>query len=414
MSAELVVAARRPNQEERQRKQALAELLQADLAWLVMRHPFTASLALHLEMVPVCDSRVPTAATDGRHVYFHIGFADTLDAAERRFVLAHEVWHCALDHSHRRGERDGRLWGLAADSEVNGLLARDGLPMPHHAVHFARMDESSAEQIYSWLRDDPDAQDMACSFDIHDLLAQPGGPQDGEWVADPDFSPGPPPDDLLRREWGRRLGAAQARAGAFGNLPEGVACRITAARGQGKRPVPWQAVLREHLQRCCGGSFSYARVARRHLWRQAWLPGRRGDALELMVGLDTSGSTSRLLGVFLAELQAITCEFAHTRLTLVECDAEVHRVTRVTEDDFGDWAHRIRRKGLLGGGGTDFRPVFELAARESSQALLFFTDGFGEAPQAAPGFAVIWALAGDGAQAPVPWGAVVRVGTSDG
>ncbi len=57
---------------------------------------------------------------------------------------------------------------------------------------------------------------------------------------------------------------------------------------------------------------------------------------------------------------------------------------------------------LLGRGGTDCRPGFELAARESPQALLLFTDGFGEAPQAAPGLPMIWALAGDGAQAPVP------------
>ena len=43
---------------------------------LLLCQPFPASLALHLEIVPVRDPRVGTAATDGRHVYFDVAFAD--------------------------------------------------------------------------------------------------------------------------------------------------------------------------------------------------------------------------------------------------------------------------------------------------------------------------------------------------
>ena len=406
------LVARGPTEEERRRKRDLQDVLRSDLTWLVTWHPFTAHLALHLEIVPVCDSRVPTAATDGRHVYFHIGFADTLSAAERRFVLAHEVWHCALDHMHRRGERERRLWGLAADSEVNSLLARDGLLMPHHAVHFPQMDEASAEQVYAWLRDRPDASANACSFDVHDLLNALECEGGDEWVVDPDFQAGPGPDDLLRRDWSNRLVRAQQAAGRQGSLPAAVACRVAGARGV--RPVAWQTVLRNHLQRCIGGRWTFARVSKRHIWRNAWMPGRRGDALSLVVGLDTSGSTGDLLGLFTGELESIARECSRVDFTVIECDAKVHRVTRLSKGELGGWANRARKSGLLGGGGTDFNPVFDLAAREPPQALLFLTDGCGAAPEHPPPYPVIWALVGEQAKAPVAWGAVVRLVSAEG
>jgi len=408
MALESLPRPRQPTPQETERKQRLKTRLQADLARLLLWHPFTASLVLHLDIVPVRDSRVSTAATDGRRVFFDIDFADTLGDDDRAFVLAHEVWHCVLDHAHRRGKRTPHPWALAVDSEVNSILVRDGLTLPQGAVRFEDMDGCSAEQIYAWLlHHEPPATGVR-QFDQHDPALPDDTPEGGPWVEDPDFRPGGPPDAGLRRAWQERAAAAERSARERGVMPAGLAQvlqQVLAAPA-----VPWQQVLRDFVRRSSGGgAWSYARVARRHLWRGAWLPGRQGQALALMVALDTSGSTAQAQARFVDEIAAIAREHARVDLTVVECDAAVHRVTHLTEADVEAWRQTVRRDGLRGGGGTSFHPVFDLldGPQHTAEALVFFTDGLGDAPKHPPRLPVLWVLADRADEPPVAWGARV-------
>ena len=396
---------RAPTPEEVERKKQLKGVLQADLSRLLLWHPFTASLALNLELVPTRDSRVPTAATDGRRVYFDIGFAQTLSAAERQFVLAPAVWHNAMDHLHRRGHRDGRLWGLAADSEVNALLRQDALTPPAHAVKFDGMTDRSAEQIYAWLRDETNRSFPFQSFDIHDLNA-PSGESEVDWVVDPDLVHETESSEAVRRQWRQHLITARCVAEQRGVLPEGLARSLDRAL---KPSLPWQSVIRQFLRHSQGGQWSWRKPSRRHAWRGAWLPGRSGERLHIVVGVDTSGSTEALAGQFMGELAAIAQEFSQVEMWVLECDAAVQRATLVTEHDAQRWARQAPTLGFMGGGGTDFRPIFERAAQEYPQALLIFTDGYGSAPDLPPPWPVLWVLSGEGARAPVDWGGTVRL-----
>jgi predicted metal-dependent peptidase len=398
---------RAPTPEEVERKKQMKGVLQADLSRLLLWHPFTASLALNLELVPTRDSRVPTAATDGRRVYFDIGFALTLSASERQFVLAHEVWHNAMDHLHRRGQRDCRLWGLAADSEVNALLCQDGLTAPAHAVRFEGMADKSAEQIYAWLRDESGRSSKSRSFDIHDLKT-PTDKWGDDWVADPDLVLEPVSGEALRRQWRQHLVSARRVAEQRGVLPAGLVHALDRVL---KPKVPWQSVLRQFLRQSQGGQWSWRKPSRRHAWRGAWLPGRSGERLHVVVGVDTSGSTEELAGQFMGELTAIAQEFNQVEMWVLECDAVVHRATLVTEHDAQLWARQAPSQGFMGGGGTDFRPIFERAKQECPQALLIFTDGYGSAPLKPPPWPVLWVLGGDGAHAPVEWGSQVHLAT---
>ena len=73
---------------------------------ILMDYPFTASVMLGLDLVPVRDIRLHTASTDGRKIYYDIAY--WRDRPEiRRFVLAHETWHCILVQ--QRGRTDGVL-----------------------------------------------------------------------------------------------------------------------------------------------------------------------------------------------------------------------------------------------------------------------------------------------------------------
>ena len=133
-------------------KAKVSELLAQDRQKLLMKLPFTGSLVMRLDLVPVSDERLPTAATDGDRVFVDIDFYMSLNAAERLFVLAHEVWHCALLHFLRRGDRDPKRFNIAADLEIHFLLTDEGLEAPFVLPHNPRWKGLSAEEIYERLK----------------------------------------------------------------------------------------------------------------------------------------------------------------------------------------------------------------------------------------------------------------------
>jgi predicted metal-dependent peptidase len=69
---------------------------------------------------------------------------------------------------------------------------------------------------------------------------------------------------------------------------------------------------------------------------------------------------------------------------------------------------------LRGGGGTDFRPVFEYAdnLRDPPSVVVFFTDGYGPAPTTAPtGYGTVWMIT-EGGVPPCKWG--THISLTDG
>ncbi|NER82707.1 MAG: hypothetical protein F6K42_24745, partial [Leptolyngbya sp. SIO1D8] len=75
---------------------AAQTLISASLLRLRMRAPFFATLALFARFIPT--SSHPTAATDGRDVYYNPEFLANLSAPEQDGLLLHEVLHAALLH----------------------------------------------------------------------------------------------------------------------------------------------------------------------------------------------------------------------------------------------------------------------------------------------------------------------------
>ena len=65
---------------------------------LLMKHPFSGSMALHLAPRFTDDPAMPTSCTDGANIAVDAEFFQRLSAEERMVVIAHNVWHCALLH----------------------------------------------------------------------------------------------------------------------------------------------------------------------------------------------------------------------------------------------------------------------------------------------------------------------------
>ena len=441
VSPGLAVRWRRPNEAEERDKAQLGVQLEQARARLLLDFPFVARLAMHLELVPVVDARVPTAATDGHSAWFNPAFMTDLTDDERLFVLAHEVWHCALGHLGRgEGYEDPERWNVAIDHVVNAMLKAEGLRLPRGAVLFRGWEGAFAEDLYEQLAppkspeppergedesDDPDSSD---EWEVHDLyrlfdpisvpssrgrladvhgvpstddVLRSAGTEALELVLDPDYRPAGPPDPEV---WNDRLvAAAQQAPGAAEGMGEVLMWRLEPLR---EPMVPWQDVLRQFVTSAYGGERRWLPPSRRHVAGGLYLPSRRSDFLKVVVAVDTSGSTTSFLGDFASELVGLLESFGRYELTLICCDEEVRSVREYGPDN----PLTVEDLQFEGGGGTDFRPVFEWV--EANQAelnvMVFLTDGDGPAPASGPGYPVLWALT-PGDEPPASWGQAVQL-----
>src|SRR5262245_5250219 len=123
---------------------AIASAVSVALMQVCARNAFFGALALFARFQS--SAQVPTAATDGRDVFINTSFFASLTGPEQEAVLLHEVLHAALLHVPRRGGREARLWNVAADIVVNGMLAREGYQLPAGALRDVDHEDLSTEE----------------------------------------------------------------------------------------------------------------------------------------------------------------------------------------------------------------------------------------------------------------------------
>ena len=136
---------------------------------------------------------------------------------------------------------------------------------------------------------------------------------------------------------------------------------------------------------------------------------------DFVIAIDTSASTKDgLVRRFIERTYSILADetsfFSHMNVLIVQCDAAITDVARITcLSDLEDYLENPTIKGL---GGTDFRPVFTyvdeaLATGELNDlgGLIYFTDGQGTYPARRPAYetAFVFLDSDDAAaSAPVP------------
>jgi predicted metal-dependent peptidase len=408
------------------RPDAAQAQLAAARARLILDKPFIGVLLLHLpfESAGWCE----TIATDAHRIYYSPQYVERLDARQTQFVLAHQALHCALGHFARRGHRLRDPWDAACDYAVNLLLVEEGLPPVGGALIDARFRGLSAEEIYPIL----DAHRPQRTFDTHvfdgpaarglsltgsggidevaasDASGELAGSRAGD-ALDSDAAPQsrgnrgagaeppvlPPVEDDLARRWQMRFALAAQQARHAGRLSASWQRLLAIAL---EPPLPWRALLARFLAARAQEDYTFQRPPRRE--SGFFLPRLRSEAIEVHAALDTSGSIGDAeLAAFAAEVDALKGQ-VRARVTVHACD-------RALAPDgpwiFEPWQPIVLPDRLHGGGGTDFRPVFEWlqASPARPDALVYFTDACGDFPSQPPPYPVLWLVKGNAA---VPWG----------
>ena len=129
------------------------------------------------------------------------------------------------------------------------------------------------------------------------------------------------------------------------------------------------------------------------------------DYSQVVVAIDVSGSTAgEPVEIFLKEVYSICSQISEKdklRLRIIQCDNEIRSDEIINGDE--DFKNKMKEFKLKGGGGTDFRPVFDRLAADKKRgakirALLYFTDGYGTFPTENPDFKVCFLLYGENAE----------------
>jgi predicted metal-dependent peptidase len=372
---------------------ATARMVSASLLRMHGRSAFFTALALFARFE--ISQEIPTAATDGRTIFVNPSFFGGLAPGEQDAVLLHEVLHAALLHVARRGGRDPRLWNVAADIVVNGMLVKEGYPLPAGGLRNAGLEHLSVEEAYELLVRRKNAQ----AAPAEDLLdGPPGDAAPVEGAAGQREAP-----EVTERRW--RSAQEQARlvaeASLHGRLPAGLARELG---GLEAARLNWRSYLWRYLTQT---PTDFQHFDRRFVGRGLYLETLAGESVDVLVAVDTSGSIdNRAVQAFVNEVRGILRAHPHLRCELYYADSALYGPYALTP--------RSELPPPKGGGGTDFRPFFARAAarrdRWTPSVAIYLTDGFGDFPEAAPPLPVLWVVTPGGrALDAFPFGQAVRL-----
>ncbi|MEM3452516.1 MAG: VWA-like domain-containing protein [Candidatus Hadarchaeum sp.] len=433
-------------------KQAQDKVIRARVQ-LLLKQPFFGVLATYLEPKPA--RLAPYSGglgTDGKFLYFQPDKLVSLPEEQLEGIIAHELMHIALGHLWRRETREPLLWNIATDYAVNAIVKKD-FELPEWILYAEEFENKCAEEIYNLL---PAPACPKCgSKNIKGLKYRSEKGNGGSYWVEMEFEcqgcgkrwkekrerrPGDsgypmkfesvegdfptPVDDHdvwdkkeeagelnrkgkrseeLEREWKGRIVRAAQIAKSQGNLPCGLLRFIEDLLYP---KLGWRQLLWQYTMKARGPKQDWRRPNKKWIQYGIYYPRKRERRLEIAAAVDTSGSISdEELKEFLGELRGIISTFKSFRVRMLACDAGVH--TDIVASSFEDFdSFRVNVKG---GGGTDFRPVFEAIKGDRVQALIYLTDAYGDYPEEAPAYDVVWVVSKNGDPQRPPFGRVIQI-----
>ncbi|KYJ87207.1 DUF2201 family putative metallopeptidase [Sulfurovum riftiae] len=374
------------------------EKIEKAKAKLMLEHPYIGSVATVLELNN--DTEALTFSSDGISLTYNDEYFEKAPLDEIEFALANGAMHAVLKHSERVNERVDRIWQAASDLVVNAMLVKNGFPLPPYVYYDERFEGMYAEEIYDVLKDEMirnDTLDEAEAVSEDEQAEEPqeeeGKGESNENGESADNTPQPASMeesevsefDMLSEELKEFFEQIFQKYKRQGNLPEDLNIVVPEYFSH---KIDWREMLYKYIASYAKSTYSFVPPNMKYLYRGIYLPSLSSDLLRIVIAVDTSGSIDEaLLGTFLGEIESIMQSYPNYEIDLITADAKIQ-------------SHRVFLPGesldyeVSGGGGTDFRPVFEYIDNyiDYPTLLLYFTDAEGTFPANEPGYDLLWLI----------------------
>ena len=347
----------------------MIEKLEQAKTKLMLENPYFGTLLTSLELRE--NNNLINKRNMGDVFEYNSEYLEVLTINELTTLLANAVMHQALFHKDRGENKVSSVWELASDYAINDLLVDNGFILPPMANYSSRFERLYTEQIYVTLlgeleieeneqeEQQQESEEMLEENSLEELLSQE------EY-------------ELILEQLGIKLEKQ-------GDLPKGIERFVSSSQNS---KISWREELYRYVNIHAKSDYRMFPSSKKHLYRGISLPSIYGEELKIAVAIDTSASIDdELLKVFLIELEEIMQLFTHYMIELIECDATIQNIQQLTP-------HEPLISSFKGGGGTDFRPVFEHLelSHEDFKFLIYFTDGKGIFPNDIPNIEVLWAM----------------------
>jgi len=348
---------------------------------LTAKHPYFGMLASRLKHEE--NSKIDSFASNGVRFIYNPEYIQERSMDELFFILTNCVMHHILSHSARKLDRKGPLWQLATDYAINNMLKKNKLKIPDGANYNRDFRNMYSEEIYEVLKEQIQESSGKDSYDDAELLSSFIKDKGGDstiFQKIEDIT-----KDKIQDEWDYAASLAKEVAQKKSSTPLGLE---RFAKKVKTNDIDWKFELYNAINKHMRNNYAFMPPNKRHLYRGVALPSLASDTLSLIVAIDTSGSIREdVLGAFIAEFKSIMQNFPSVSIELLIADAKVHSHHTFIGGEDMDFA-------LKGGGGTDYRPVFDYVEQNlpMSSMLLYFTDGDGIFPRIPPPYEVLWAL----------------------
>lgn len=394
---------------------------------LVVRQPFFGSMLLHLRNRPVEGSEAkevwpgtPTAAMALEEIegklrpvlLYSPDFVGGITKDQLLGLLCHEILHLAMRHHWRRGNRDLFLWNMACDYVVNLIVTEAGIALPPDGLVDQKYTDWSAEAVYDDLvKKRSGAPKFVHAMGNLKIVGKGGGGGESPTVA---IECSDPRMERLAEEWGRNFVKAVMAGKMAGKCPSG-AQRLVDNLLTPK--IPWECVVEQYMDQVLYDDYDDSRYDRRFLANVAvvgplgqetfdnalYFPTLYSEAAKVVFVADASGSIGEEdLKKAMTEIVNLSRTRNVSSVRIMSHDTKIHLDVTLGKGD-------PMPKGLPGGGGTDFRPVFNLLSRdpEPPKLVVYMSDLYGTFPSEPPPYPVLW-LVVNNASPGVPFGNVIR------
>lgn len=348
-------------------------------AKLLVEHPYFGALSSGLEIV--INDNIESFTLHGNRFEYREDFFNTLSESQIAFALSNAALHTVLSHPSRIGNRSPWLWYTACEHAINTMLIDNDFTPPSKITYDPRFAGHYAEEIYEELLDTITREDL--------------NDKDSDLRRNDQTSP----DKLQTAQTKQLAHNALQKAQEMGSLPQGLE-RLIPMAAQGV--IDWRDELRDTIGGYYVSDYAMMPPSKKLLYAGIYLPCATSRHLELTIAIDSSSSVNEiLLAQFIAEIESIIELFGSYTIELLVCDDTVR-----SHQTFSNGESIVYR--LQGGGGTDFRPVFDFINKQVSppKTLLYFTDLDGIFPATQPYYDVIWVTP---KSTDVPFGRVIEI-----